>query len=490
MTESDQTTQSQGVVLSSKEESTGTTYVVHHSSACSVSIITDHAQQYRLDDNEEQYDVTQPSTSACPLLPGQTVNIMEIPTEVVALPQRIASASAIMTAPSPSEMTLDPADRYRKIHRKHPTKLPRFYRSCEGFGDKVSEYQSSVMESGGPVQPAPSGKQQASHKVLKRIRGYRPQVYQQPSPCLTRSTSAETEALLQSIATTIPELGKLPTLRPFGPTPAYESDTRPSTRHGSTDGAPVGLGISDYHDEPRSQQHSPTFGADSSLVSPAKSDWPLCHPSPLAANPTSTPISPLSNRHSSLLNSSDQAVSPLNEAYPHGGFSPERQGTGLNEMLSPTFTAVTLASDDEQETPADSFALTDYLSQGPSYDYTSAWLASSANSPLSFSVSDYDHASNKRHSSTVTVVLGGQNPSSTTLRASISPLQHEASNNSEATHAEQRRFHFVDHISSSSYSSRSAMPDTGLDRGRMEPSVAGDGDFAREVFGALGVMAS
>ena len=417
------------------------------------------------------------------------MNIIEIPIEVLALPQRIASASAIMTASSPSEMTLDPADRYKKIHRKHPTKLPRFYRSCEGFGDKVSEYQSSVMESGGPVQPAPSSKQQASHKVLKRIRGYRPQVYREPSPCIIRSTSAETEALLQSIATTIPELGKLSTLRPFGPTPAYESDTRPSTRHGSTDGAPVGLGISGYLGGPRSLQHRPTFGADSPLVSPTEPDWPLRHPNPLAANPTNGPISPLSNRHSYLVNTPDQAVSPLDSAYPPRDSSCERQGTGLNEMLSPTFTAVTLASEDEQETPVDSFALTDYVSQGPSYDYTSAWLASSADSPHSPPVSNYDHAPNKRHSSTVAVVFGGQNPSSTTLRASILPLQRETTNNSEATHTQHRHFNLTDHISSPS-SCRSMMLDTSLDHGGLASSVADDGDFSREVFGALGVTAS
>ena len=70
---------------------------------------------YRLNDEAEAYDDNQPFTSDCPLLPGQTVNVIEVPTELLEPPSRCRSASLDVagTLASLSSMhTLDPGHKY------------------------------------------------------------------------------------------------------------------------------------------------------------------------------------------------------------------------------------------------------------------------------------------------------------------------------------------------------------------------------------------
>ncbi|KAI9660687.1 MAG: hypothetical protein M1821_010039 [Bathelium mastoideum] len=78
---------------------------------------------YILDGNFETFDESQPITSTCPLLPGQTVNVLDVPLEKIEEPSRRASASAITTI---SEIhTLKPNDRYQ---RPRPDPNPKFSR--------------------------------------------------------------------------------------------------------------------------------------------------------------------------------------------------------------------------------------------------------------------------------------------------------------------------------------------------------------------------
>lgn len=73
---------------------------------------------YRIDDNE-YHDSTQPSTTLCPLLPGQRLNVLEVPFESRS---RSNSASSI----SSGIHTLDPEDKYLT---PRPAPIPRLPKS-------------------------------------------------------------------------------------------------------------------------------------------------------------------------------------------------------------------------------------------------------------------------------------------------------------------------------------------------------------------------
>lgn len=61
---------------------------------------------YRIDDEEEFVNPAQPTTRACPFLPGQEVNVLEVPKLI----QRRASDASLDT-----EYTLDPRDKYAPL---------------------------------------------------------------------------------------------------------------------------------------------------------------------------------------------------------------------------------------------------------------------------------------------------------------------------------------------------------------------------------------
>lgn len=73
---------------------------------------------YRLNDDAEAYDDTQFYTNSCPLLPGQRLNMIEVPIEVADIPSRCVSAggdSAEDLARVASVQTLDPADKFAPL---------------------------------------------------------------------------------------------------------------------------------------------------------------------------------------------------------------------------------------------------------------------------------------------------------------------------------------------------------------------------------------
>lgn len=70
---------------------------------------------YRLNDDAEAYDDSQTYTTTCPLLPGQRLNIIEVPMEIQDLPSRCCSASGVGAeelARVSSCQTLDPDDKF------------------------------------------------------------------------------------------------------------------------------------------------------------------------------------------------------------------------------------------------------------------------------------------------------------------------------------------------------------------------------------------
>ena len=85
---------------------------------------------YRLNGEVEAYDDLQEYTTRCPLLPGQTMNVIDVPTEILPLPSRARSASADIAgtlASMPSMHTMEPATKFAALE---PPPLCKVHQRC------------------------------------------------------------------------------------------------------------------------------------------------------------------------------------------------------------------------------------------------------------------------------------------------------------------------------------------------------------------------
>ncbi|KAF2671387.1 hypothetical protein BT63DRAFT_412424 [Microthyrium microscopicum] len=76
---------------------------------------------YRIDGHEEYYDPSQPSTSSCPLLPGQYLNVLDVPWEKRFVSRSRSSSVALVT----EFHTLNPDFRYRNPRPAPKPRLPK-----------------------------------------------------------------------------------------------------------------------------------------------------------------------------------------------------------------------------------------------------------------------------------------------------------------------------------------------------------------------------
>ncbi|KAJ5038353.1 uncharacterized protein L3040_007218 [Drepanopeziza brunnea f. sp. 'multigermtubi'] len=77
---------------------------------------------YELDDGTEYHDELIPSTTACPYLPGQPVNLLCVPIEVQPLRRRSASMSSMASG---DIKTMNPADKFMTPRAPPPPPVPR-----------------------------------------------------------------------------------------------------------------------------------------------------------------------------------------------------------------------------------------------------------------------------------------------------------------------------------------------------------------------------
>jgi hypothetical protein len=344
---------------------------------------------YKLDDAEEAYDSAALTTCACPLLPGQMVNVMEIPIEVIEAPQRVCSASANLPTTMEIPMTTNPEDRYKKIYSKPPTKLPRYYCSSDAVRERFAADASMSRDLRYRERPSSRGA-----RSIKRVRREEPE-YQRPGACKI-DVSWDDISALANISNLDQNMNDLPELRPFAPYPSASPEERPITRGqgGLFTDLTKGLGFSFFGSlrQPKKNTHrlSQEFAMefetsppqipqyDGTDDEPQSTQWPLSPPvSELAdednwplpplnrfrpasshtplhgpSTPTSAiPILNLNNQsqsrnntfHLPLLSSVFSSSSIESDDY-HPGFGPSKSIPGSFDMASPTFTAETLDS--------------------------------------------------------------------------------------------------------------------------------------------------
>lgn len=342
---------------------------------------------YKLDDAEEAYDSAAMTTCACPLLPGQMVNILEIPIEVIEAPQRVCSASANLPTTMEFSMTTNPEDRYKKIYSKPPTKLPRYYCSSDALRERFAADASMSRDLRYRDRLSSRG-----IRSIKRVRRDEPE-YQRPGACQI-DVSWDDISVVANMPDLDHTMNELPELRPFAPCPSASPEERPVTRgHGGlfTDFT-KGLGFSFFGSlrQPKKNTHrlSQEFALnlddsppqlsqyDGAYDEPQFTQWPLSPPLSELADEENWPLPPLNcfrpaSSHTPLhgpstptsaipiLNLNNQSQSrtktyhqPISTALSssatsddfHPGFGPSKSIPGSFDMASPTFTADTLDS--------------------------------------------------------------------------------------------------------------------------------------------------
>jgi hypothetical protein len=112
----------------------------------SLSTLSDHdlqlnSSQYRIDGDEEYHDPSQPSTSTCPLLPGQTLNVLEVPYDTGRYVSRSRSSSVSISS---AVQTLNPDDRYLTPRPAPKPKLAKLITSAEGMPTAIIPLRSKV----------------------------------------------------------------------------------------------------------------------------------------------------------------------------------------------------------------------------------------------------------------------------------------------------------------------------------------------------------
>ncbi|PNS15185.1 Eukaryotic translation initiation factor 4E-1 [Sphaceloma murrayae] len=167
---------------------------------------------YRLDDDEEYCDTAVPTTTDCPLLPGQHLNLLDVPIQVPDAVPRSRSASVDITFTHQPVMTLNPEDRYKKIKRQ-ASKLMRQYASSDGLESSSSSADPTSLSL--PRQ----GSNKSSKLATVQARPTTPR-------CISNASSSPSE------------MDSPCPLRPFAPTYTAEAvNARPQTRPGSDVGS-------------------------------------------------------------------------------------------------------------------------------------------------------------------------------------------------------------------------------------------------------------
>lgn len=97
--------------------------------------------QYRIDDDEELHDPSQETTTSCPLMPGQTLNILEVPYDNEHFTSHSRSSSLSLSS---IVQTLNPDDRYLTPRPTPKPQLTKLITSAEGTLKSIQVLRSKV----------------------------------------------------------------------------------------------------------------------------------------------------------------------------------------------------------------------------------------------------------------------------------------------------------------------------------------------------------
>jgi hypothetical protein len=311
---------------------------------------------YKLDDAEEAWDPATPTTALCPLLPGQTVNVLHVPVEVIEAPRRVCSASGHLPTTVQFPMTVNPEDRYKKMYSKPPTKLPRFYCSSDAVRERFNADSRFTRDLGLRQRPA-----SRADRCVKRVRRDEPE-YLRPGACQIDVTMQDMD-MLANVHQSGQDMEKpCPLLRPFASCASTCTTTgeRPPTRGGSN-----GLGFSFFgslqdqdvtmqleNSPPQLPQYDGTFDVphyNDMFDEPhmLNTEWPPSPPMSELADEENWPLPPGIHFRNNLSPVTPiHGPSTLTLAIPILNLDNQHRTTdaGSFDMASPTLTADTMSS--------------------------------------------------------------------------------------------------------------------------------------------------
>ncbi|KAK3696516.1 hypothetical protein LTR37_017934 [Vermiconidia calcicola] len=326
---------------------------------------------YRLDDEHEAYDESQACTSSCPLLPGQVLNVIEVPIEVLDPPLRCRSAGldgADSLKRDTSTQTLDPEDKFVALN---PPPISRVHGRCisdlalsERLESKAQSYKKDSISP--PASPCVD--QHRSVSPLDRL----PSRYYAGARCpdssyTDRRSSVDSSRSWRSEAPSFAhssvydaygvESAVFDDAGPFGLEPLHEV-SRTASR--ATTGVPLGEELA-YEEAERLPAEFDTFYDDATSDHEAvvaltcfgpssNTDMQSFNIRPTTSYSNAPPPSQLQPLHdSSYADQHHYEEDSWSSAYdPPTRPSEEHQrhqaGNGAFDMLSPTFSAATLSS--------------------------------------------------------------------------------------------------------------------------------------------------
>ncbi|RMY94240.1 hypothetical protein D0862_09023 [Hortaea werneckii] len=136
---------------------------------------------FRLDYDIETYDHSRECTASCPLLPGQMMNVLEVPTEVTEPPSRCRSAGfwedvegtlSTWAGPAAKQQTLEPSDKFATLE---PPPISRVHGRCVSDLALNGRLERLPSPAKSFVSPPPSGfKDDQSFAELERQSSKRP----------------------------------------------------------------------------------------------------------------------------------------------------------------------------------------------------------------------------------------------------------------------------------------------------------------------------
>ncbi|KAK5164481.1 uncharacterized protein LTR77_009687 [Saxophila tyrrhenica] len=134
---------------------------------------------YRLNDEVEAYDDSRAYTTSCPLLPGQRLNVMEVPIEIMDPPSRCCSAgttTAEQLARTTSSQTLNPHDKYAPLEPPPVSKVHGRCVSDLALNGRLENRPHSSRPAKSPPPMSPVQEEAAARSAIEVSR-QRPRAY-------------------------------------------------------------------------------------------------------------------------------------------------------------------------------------------------------------------------------------------------------------------------------------------------------------------------
>lgn len=314
---------------------------------------------FRLDDGMEAYDDSRACTADCPLMPGQVVNVIDVPKEVTETPlQRCASADLVGTLSQ--QLSLQTMDPKAKFNPLEPPPMSKVHERCvSDFAvngrlerPKLASPSASSSEDGREMAPAKkmlgvvrrglsltgSLRTMASRAALRaRVRleatTYEASLVDEASECVSIGPS---RSLQDSTS-------RPPTRRPLAET------SRPSSRSGFERFSEV-IAIPTPSASPVKQR--PRADSDAASIGPQS----IRNCQFLSSSPEEQQNQ--SPRRYSLHNP-DSDEQPTTTHEPTLSPQPEQQSPGLLALSSPTFSDATISTTEGATTPSAGTSLSD-----------------------------------------------------------------------------------------------------------------------------------